>query len=70
MITVLKHIKNHDKISSLECMLEVITVLEKNYAHDDRVPVKVWDTLYYWLETYYCELKDMLLEERRKKHEH
>ena len=64
MITTLKHIKGHNKFESLQIMLEVIEILEKNYAHDDNVPVKDWDVLYYWLEKYYCELKAMFIKER------
>lgn len=64
MITVLKQIKGHNKVESLQIMLEVIEVLEKNYAHDDRVPTKVWDTLYYWLEKYYYEIKELFIKER------
>lgn len=59
MITTLHLIKDHNKIETLEIMLIVIEVLEKNYAHDDGVTVKDWKILYYWLEKYYCELKSM-----------
>lgn len=64
MITVLRQIKGHDRVESLQIMLEVIEILEKNYANDDGVPVKAWDTLYYWLEEYYCEIKKLFIKER------
>jgi len=57
MITTLKQIKGHNKVESLQIMLEVIEVLEKNYAHDNEVNEKDWLVLFTWLEKYYCELK-------------
>lgn len=60
MITVLKQIKNHDKIESLQIMLEVIELLEKNYNADYSLTIKEWNTVTKWLEKYYCEIKELL----------
>jgi hypothetical protein len=57
MITVLKHIKGYNKVESLQIMLEVIEVLEKNFAHDEEINSGDWLVLFTWLEKYYCELK-------------
>lgn len=64
MITSLKHIKGHNKVESLQIMLEVIEVLEKNFAHDDRINEEDWLVMFTWLETYYCELKQLYLIHR------
>lgn len=64
MITVLKHIKGHNKIESLQIMLEVIEVLEKNYNADYSLNIKEWNTVTKWLEKYYCEIKAMYIKER------
>lgn len=40
MITVLKQIKGHDKVESLQIMLEVIEILEKNYFIDETMFIK------------------------------
>lgn len=64
MITTLRKIKGHNKIESLQIMLEVIEVLEKNYAHDNEVNEEDWLVLFTWLEKYYCELKEMYLIRR------
>ena len=63
MITILKQIKGHNKIETLEIMLKVIEILEKNYAHDDRMSNEDWLTMFLWLEKYYCELKEMFIKE-------
>ena len=65
MITVLKQIKNHDKIESLQIMLEVIEILEKNYFNDDTINSKEYCIVIEWLEKYYCELKELLTEKWR-----
>lgn len=65
MITTLHLIKNHDKIETIECMLIVIEVLEKNFAHDENVSRDTFDIIYSGLEKYYCELKEMLINERK-----
>lgn len=64
MITTLKQIKGHDKVESLQIMLEVIEVLEKNFAHDEEINSEDWLVLFTWLEKYYCELKEMYLIRR------
>lgn len=64
MITTLKLIKGHDKVESLQIMLEVIEVLEKNFAHDDKISSEDWLVLFAWLEKYYEELKEMFIKER------
>lgn len=64
MITVLKQIKGHDKVESLQIMLEVIEILEKNFSHDERIECLDWCTLFAWLEQYYVELKEMFIKER------
>ena len=64
MITVLKRIKNHDKIESLECMLQVIEILEKNYNSDYSMDIKEWNIVTKWLEKYYCEIKELFIKER------
>lgn len=64
MITTLKQIKGHDKVESLQIMLEVIEVLEKNFAHDDEISSEDWLVLFAWLEKYYEELKEMFIKER------
>ena len=63
MITTLKQIKGHNKAESLQIMLEVIEVLEKNFAHDE-ISSEDWLVLFTWLEKYYCELKEMFIKER------
>lgn len=63
-ISTLKQIKGHDKVESLQIMLEVIEVLEKNFAHDERIECLDWRTLFAWLEQYYVELKEMFIKER------
>lgn len=57
MITVLKQIKGHDKVESLQIMLEVIEVLEKNYFNDETINNEEYNIVIEWLEKYYCELK-------------
>ena len=64
MITVLKQIKGHDKAESLQIMLEVIEVLEKNYRVDSTMNSKEWNIVSKWLEQYYVELKEMFIKER------
>lgn len=64
MITTLKQIKGHNKVESLQIMLEVIEVLEKNFAHDERIESSEWCSLFVWLEKYYAELKEMYIKER------
>lgn len=64
MITILRQIKNHNKVESLQIMLEVIEVLEKNYAHDDRINGGDWNIVYCWLEIYYREIKELFIKER------
>lgn len=64
MITTLKQIKGHDKVESLQIMLEVIEVLEKNYNADYSLNIKEWNTVTKWLEKYYCELKELFIKER------
>lgn len=64
MITTLRKIKGHDKVESLQIMLQVIEVLEKNFAHDDEISSEDWLVLFAWLEKYYCELKEMFIKER------
>jgi hypothetical protein len=53
-----------DHINSLRAMLQVIEVLEKNFAHDDRISAEDWLVLFAWLEKYYEELKEMFIKER------
>lgn len=69
MITTLKHIKNHDSNESLECMLETIEMLEKNYAMDIFMNVEEFNIVNKWLERYYGELKQMLLMGRKKENQ-
>lgn len=57
MIRTLRRIKGHSKLESIEFMLEVIEVLEKNFAHDEEINSEDWLVLFTWLEKYYCELK-------------
>ena len=64
MITTLKQIKGHNKVESLQIMLQVIEVLEKNFAHDDEISSEDWLVLFAWLEKYYEELKEMFIKER------
>lgn len=64
MITVLKQIKGCDKVESLQIMLEVIEVLEKNYNSDYSLNIKEWNTVTKWLEQYYCEIKELFIKER------
>ena len=64
MITTIRKIKGHDKVESLQIMLQVIEVLEKNFAHDDEMNEEDWNTIFLWLEKYYCELKEMYLIQR------
>lgn len=64
MITVLKQIKGHNKAECLQIMLQVIEVLEKNFAHDDRISAEDWLVLFTWLEKYYCEIKELFIKER------
>ena len=64
MIRTLRRIKGHSKLESIEFMLEVIEVLEKNFAHDDEINSEDWLVLFTWLEKYYCELKEMYLIRR------
>lgn len=68
-VKMLRQIKGHDHVESLQIMLEVIEVLEKNLAHDDRVNIVDWLVLFAWLEEYYIELKEMLIKERKKTNE-
>ena len=63
-VKMLQQIKGHDHVESLQIMLEVIEVLEKNFAHDDRIECLDWCTLFAWLEQYYVELKEMFIKER------
>ena len=65
MITVLKQIKNHNKVESLQIMLEVIEVLEKNYNADYSINIREWDIVTKYLEKYYCEIKELLIKEKR-----
>lgn len=69
MITILKHIKNHDSNESLECMLETIEMLEKNYAMDIFMNVEEFNIVNKWLERYYGELKQMLIMGRKKENQ-
>lgn len=64
MITVLKQIKGHNKVESLQIMLEVIELLEKNYNADYSINIKEWNTVTKCLEKYYCELKELFIKER------
>lgn len=64
MISVLKQIKGHNKVESLQIMLEVIEVLEKNYNADYSLNIKEWNTVTKWLEKYYCEIKELFIKER------
>lgn len=59
MIKFLKHIKNHNKIESIQIILEVIEVLEKNYNADYTLTINEWNIVTKWLEKYYCELKEL-----------
>ena len=45
-------------------MLQVNEVLEKNFAHDDRMSDEDWLIMFTWLEKYYCELKELYLIRR------
>lgn len=69
MITILKHIKNHDSNESLECMLETIEMLEKNFAMDIFMDVEEFNIVKKWLERYYGELKQMLIMGRKKENQ-
>lgn len=64
MITVLKQIKGHNKVESLQIMLEVIEVLERNYNADDSLNIKEWNTIIKWLDKYYYEIKELFIKER------
>lgn len=64
MITVLKQIKGHNKVESLQIMLEVIEVLERNYNADYSLNIKEWNIVIKWLEKYYCEIKELFIKER------
>lgn len=66
-VKMLRQIKGHNNVESLQIMLEVIEVLEKNLAHDDRVNIEDWLVLFAWLEEYYIELKEMFIKERKAK---
>lgn len=62
MITVLKQIKNHDKIESLQIMLEVIEILEKNYMIDKTINSEEYDIVIEWLEKYYSEIENLFIK--------
>ena len=64
MITILKQIKGHNKVESLQIMLEVIEVLEKNCNADISMNIKEWNIVTIWLEKYYCEVKELFIKER------
>lgn len=64
MISVLKHIKGHNKVESLQIMLEVIELLEKNYNADYSINIKEWNIVTKYLEKYYCEIKELFIKER------
>lgn len=64
MITTLRKIKGHDKVETLDIMLQVIEILEKNIALDDTISSDDWIIIFPWLEDYYCELKEMFIKER------
>lgn len=64
MITTLKQIKDHDKIESLQIMLQVIEILEKNYLADKSMNSYEWNIVTKWLEKYYCEIKELFIKER------
>lgn len=61
---MLRKIKGHDTVETLSIMLQVIEVLEKNFAHDDRINDEDWLVMFTYLETYYCELKQLYLIHR------
>lgn len=69
-VKMLRQIKGHDHVETLQIMLEVIEVLEKNFVLDDRIEFLDWCTLFAWLEQYYVELKEMFIKERKKANEH
>ena len=64
MITVLRKIKGHNKVETLQIMLEVIEILEKNIALDDTINSDDWIVIFPFLEKYYCELKELFIKER------
>lgn len=68
-VKMLRQIKGHNHVESLQIMLEVIEVLEKNLSHDDRINIEDWLVLFAWLEEYYIELKEMFIKERKKANE-
>lgn len=61
---MLRQINGHSKVETIGIMLQVIEVLEKNFAHDDRMNDEDWLVMFTWLETYYCELKELYLIRR------
>lgn len=64
MITVLKQIKGHNKVESLQIMLQVIEILEKNFSHDDRMKNEEWEIVTKWLIKYYRELNELFIKRK------
>lgn len=64
MITCLRRIKEHNEVESLQIMLEVIEVLEKNYFSDETINNEEYNIVIEWLEKYYCEIKKLFIKER------
>lgn len=69
MIKVLRKIKGHNKVESLQIMLEVIEILEKNCDMDYSLNIKEYMEVSKVLENYYCEIKELFIKERGFLHE-